>query len=200
MQRIAGSCLKPGGTLSMAPDETADAVPDVPPPEFVRGLYRLDGAWHLRIDVDSELLRGSGRPLRPAVAVAAGLEPGLVFGCRYEGETVVFSWTGRTPIIGKLRPLAVAAGCADGDSLFLALEGEEPRAFRRVSSEHRRSARGLERVALEMGLGNSVSDTEIDPITTAVGLPAGADGVDLADRLRARREDELVGMLPDRWQ
>jgi hypothetical protein len=132
--------------------------------------------------------------------VAADLEPGLVFGCTYEGETVVFSWTGRTPIIGKLRPLALAAGCAEGDSIFLALEGEEPRGFRRVRADERLSAHGLERIALEMGITEPVSDTDIDPITAALGLPAGADGVDLADRLRARREDELVGMLPERWQ
>lgn len=192
--------LEPDGAVSMAPEDSMDAVPDVPPPEFVRGLYRLDGIWHARVDVDPELLRGSGRPIRPAVAVAADLEPGLVFGCDYGDETVVFSWTGRSPIVGKLRPLALAAGCVDGDTLFIALAGDEPRSFRRLARDRRSSAHGLERVALEMGITVPVSEQEIDPVTAAVGLPAGADGVDLADRLRARREDELVAMLPEHWQ
>jgi hypothetical protein len=162
-----------------------------------RGVFLLDGVWHLRVEVDHDLLRGSGRPLATAAAVAAGLEPDLTLGFDYGAGSVTFSWSGSQPNIGSLRATAMAHGCAEGDLIFLPLAGPEPRQCRVCRAVDRRDASRAIRLALEMGL--DAHDLDADdplPIAHGLGLPAGANWQDVADRLRDRGDGDLVSLIP----
>jgi hypothetical protein len=188
------------GSISLRTGAHPEVVYKRRPIEDTLGAFLLEGIWHLRIQVDEDVLRGSGRPIRRAVAMAAGLEPDLTIGAEYEEGTVTFSWSGTQPNLGSVRSLVSSHSCVEGDLLFLPLEGPEPRPSRVVRSNERLSEAGLRRLALEMGLP-AVHHDEEDALSvaTALGLPAGADWDDVADRLRDRGERDLVAHLPAAW-
>jgi hypothetical protein len=103
---------------------------------------------------------------------------------------VVLRWSGVQPACGTLRACAEALGCVDGDLLFVPLEdGREAFTIRRTERD---AARGLQRLALELGLAE---DASLAAIAGAVGLAPTADVADLRARLRARQQDELQGLL-----
>ena len=162
-------------------------------PAMVRGLSRLDDAWHLRVDVDFDVLRGSGRPMRIGAAVTAGLEPGLVFAIHYVGSPVTFSWRAKQPSLGSVRPVVMALGAIDGDLLFLPLEGSEPRAGRLIRGDRLRAATGLDRLALE--LGEPDGPGAFERVLRALDLPVGAHIDDVSDRLRERGEASLAAIV-----
>jgi len=129
--------------------------------------------------------------------MAAGLEPDLTIGVEYEEGTVTFSWSGTQPNLGSIRPLVSSRACVEGDLLFLPLEGPEPRPSRVVRSNERLPETGLQRVAVEMGLrASDLHEEDALPVAIALGLPAGADWRDVADRLQDRGERDLLAHLP----
>src|SRR6202035_4143298 len=75
----------PDGTLAMRGADDPDVTVTHRPIDQTAGAFRLDGVWHLRLDIDAECMRGSGRPLRVGIAQALGLEPGLMIGVRFDG-------------------------------------------------------------------------------------------------------------------
>jgi hypothetical protein len=184
--------------------DNSDPEPDFRPqaPDATPGLFLLDGRWHLRVELDGELLRGSGRATRNGVALAAGLEPGLMVGFDYEGNSVTFSWRGKQPAIGSVRGVAQAHGCTVGDLLFLPLDGPEPRRSRVVRSAELARASGGTRLALAMGLsdGEGADSDTPGPVARALGLPAGADWSDVVDRLHDRGEAGLLELVPSWWR
>jgi DNA-directed RNA polymerase specialized sigma24 family protein len=185
------------GSLSLRTEADPPPSPRGRPLVETRGVFLLDGVWHLRIEVDHDLLRGSGRLLATGAAVAAGLEPDLTLGFDFGAGSVTFSWSGSQPNIGSLRATALAQGCAEGDLLFLPLAGPEPRQCRVCRAVDRHGASGVIRLALEMGL--DAHDLDADdpvPIAHGLGLPAGADWQDVVDRLRDRGDGELVDLIP----
>jgi DNA polymerase-3 subunit epsilon len=185
------------GSLSLRTEADPSPSPRGRPLVETRGVFLLDGVWHLRIEVDHDLLRGSGRLLATGAAVAAGLEPDLTLGFDYGAGSVTFSWSRSQPNIGSLRATALAQGCAEGDLLFLPLAGPEPRQCRVCRAVDRHGASGVIRLALEMGL--DAHDLDADdpvPIAYGLGLPAGADWQDVVDRLRDRGDGDLVDLIP----
>lgn len=165
------------------------------------GAVQRGGVWYLRVEVDEEALRGSGRPIRAAIAAAAGLEPELTLGCDYAGTVVTFSWSGRQPTIGSVREVLLRYACAEGDLLFLPLGCPEPSIPHVVRLTERSRAGGPRRLALELGVDPDVVDPDApNHVAEALGLPAGADWSDVAERLRERGEESLVEYLPDGWQ
>jgi hypothetical protein len=185
------------GSLSLRTEADPSPSPRGRPLVETRGVFLLDGVWHLRIEVDHDLLRGSGRLLATGAAVAAGLEPDLTLGFDYGVGSVTFSWSRSQPNIGSLRATALAQGCVEGDLLFLPLAGPEPRQCRVCRAVDRHGALGVIRLALEMGL--DAHDLDADdpvPIAHGLGLPAGADWQDVVDRLRDRGDGDLVDLIP----
>ena len=157
----------------------------------------LDGVWHLRVAVDHDLLRGSGRPLPIGAALAAGLEPDLTLGFDFGAGSVVLSWSRSQPSLGSLRATALARGGSDGDVMFLPLSGPEPRQCRICRAVDRNRESGIRRAGLEMGLDlDELDDVDPVPIARAIDLPVGADWSDVVDRLRDRGDGDLVNLMP----
>lgn len=171
------------------------------PMETTPAVYLIDELWHLRIEVDSEVMRGSGRPIRSSIALAAGLEPDLRLGFDYDGTTVVFSWAGTQPNLGSVRGVAGHHGCGDGDLLFLPLGGPEPRRCHVVHWDERVREQGLSRLVIEMGQDPDGADDDrpSTAVLAALGLPAGGDWVDVIDRVRDRQDVHLLEHVPAGW-
>lgn len=102
----------------------ADKWPSVPPLNTVRGAFRNGhNEIRLAVPVTTEVLRGSGQAIHPAVAAALGVAPGArqVFASPH-GEVTVFwklsSTSGAN--VGSLRAQAVAVEATVRDTLVLA--------------------------------------------------------------------------------
>jgi hypothetical protein len=100
-----------------------DGWPPVPALITARGAFRNgDNEVRLALPVTTDVLRGSGQQLRPAVAAALGLSPGqqCLFSSPY-GQVIV-TWrlsSTNGPNIGSLRALATARGATRRDMLLL---------------------------------------------------------------------------------
>lgn len=178
----------------VSPDQNLSVVPG-----NVSDVVLINGIWHLRVRVDEDLLRGSGRPLKKAAAIVSGLEPDVVLGFEYEGGVIMFSWGGRSPSLGSLRNAAVANDCVEGDLLFVPLDGDEPRKCSVVRGRLLADSSGAERLALELGIDADVmsSDELLPNIAAALDLATGSDWPDVSSRLSDRRERDLLRWLPD---
>lgn len=170
------------------------------PVELMPGMSQIDGVWHLRVEVSHDVLRGSGVPIRNAVAYEAGIEPDLTLGFDYGPALVTFYWGQHQPRLGSIRPLAEALGCVEGDYVFLPLAGSEPRAAHTVRRSELASHHGLGRLALELGTEPPEPDEVQAELLRALALPSGADMYAVADRLRDRGELELVALMPEEYR
>lgn len=84
-------------------------------------LYRSDGSWLLRIEVNREHLRGSGFPAPMALVQIAGLEPGDRREYVSEVGRQAVSWRGPQPTFGSVRALLIARDIGEGSQVFIRL-------------------------------------------------------------------------------
>ena len=103
-----------------------DEWPTVAPLNTVRGAFRNgDNEIRLLVRVTSELLRGSGKTIHPAVATAVGVNPGQrkIFTSPHGQVTVFWPLTSTSGAsIGSLRAHAVAVEATAPDTLVLAFK------------------------------------------------------------------------------
>jgi len=161
--------------------------------------------WRLRIQVDADLLRGSGRAIPAAFAGYIGVGPGSKIAILGPESAITVSWplssiTG--PSIGSLRSLALALDASDGDLLFLRYIADAERfAAKVVRASDIEAADGLSRLALLHGLRPSSDDGEtLTAIVHALGLELseGDDPVSIVDlALTRRRQDSWRELLPE---
>jgi hypothetical protein len=189
----------PDGRIGFRTAEDPEPRYRVPPIDTTKGAVRLDGVWHLRLEVDPDGIRGSGRPIRSAIAHALGLEPDLTLGVDYGAAVVTFSW-GIQPLMGSILKILQSASCVEGDLVFLPLEGDEPRAVHVVRAAERARESSVRRLAVELGADPEIADAVAPgPLAGLVGLPAGADWTDMRERLEERDEQALAGLVPTSW-
>lgn len=167
----------------------ADGWPSVPPLNTIRGVFR-NGRNEIRvaIPVTSELLRGSGQTVHPAVATAAGVGPGeqQTFTNPHGDVTVHWKLASTTGAnLGSLRAHAAAVEAAPGDTLVLAFRVDD--ATVRVTHLDP-TEQG--RARLHKLLGHAVR-------SPGAALAAGLDcrREDVSAILRARGDHELARML-----
>lgn len=173
----------------------AEVRVDRTPIEDTRGCFRVGTHWSLRIIVDGEILRGSGRSIPPGVLQHLGMRPQ---DRRYLSTPVgdLLVNYGRQATIGSLRRAAQSLDCVEGDLLFVVLASDDAADFRAVRKHRVDMLQGMERLAAEVGAENSA-----DPIAAtsyALGLPSDEYRIDaVRRRLRARREADLLALVPD---
>lgn len=162
--------------------------------EDCRGCFRLGTHWAWRVVVDSELLRGSGRLVPTGFLQSIGMRPGDVRQMSSPVGEVMFRY-GRQSTIGSLRRAAIEEGCDEGDRLFVILETESSLRFDAVPMSKIQATEGLDRLASEVG-APSAPDA-VTAAAQALGLPPDEYGIDaVRRRLRARREEDLLELLP----
>ena len=186
---------RPDNTLEMRGPDDPDPSYRYERPEDTAGTTLIGGVWHARIRIDFDTLRGSGRPIRNGIALVAGLEPDLILGFHCDGHPVTIYWNRKQPNFGSLRSVAAHHGCAEGDLLFIPLSGPDERSALVVRRGELTSCVGLR--ALALSLGQKPDDHDPLPsIAVGLGLPPGADALDVADRLGTRGETDLLELLP----
>ena len=102
-----------------------DSWPTPAPPASARSTFHNGRQLRVALDVDDDLLRGSGVPLPSAVAFALGVAPGdreIFTGADNE---VLVHWrlsSNRGPTFGSLRRIVSSLGASHGDTLVLGLD------------------------------------------------------------------------------
>jgi hypothetical protein len=158
----------------------------------VRGCYGEEGLLHFIINVDKDVLRGSGQQCPVAVAGRLGVSPGHPREFQHEAGRLAVTWVesaGLGPSLGSTRALAELTSADAGDQLLLTFDvnGATVRARKIL-----RSAGSALELATELcGLPLS----ELDPraaLARAIGVPAS----DVGAVLTRRGDRELAALLP----
>jgi len=126
---------------------------EIPLEDTVR-CYLIDGRWGLRVDVDFDLLRGSGRNIPPAFSQHLGVLPGdrKEFTTAYGTVTVTWPMSSAMgPSIGSLREEATSLRGERGDYLFIRFLGDAGLDCRLLRRETVDSATSLDRLCLMVG-------------------------------------------------
>lgn len=161
---------------------------------------RTASGWALRIEIDADVLRGSGRALSSALASHVGVGPGEKRAFPTDHGEVTVSWpvssiTG--PSIGSVRSEVTALDGAAGDWLFLTFDTAKRRfASSVVSAADIAASTGLRRLALLHGVGAGRPEPELlADVAAALGLTLGQDD----DPARAV-ETALTRRRQERWR
>ena len=168
----------------------ADKWPPVAPLNTVRGAFRNGhNEIRLALPVTTEVLRGSGQAIHPAVAAAVGVAPGArrVFASPH-GEVTVFwklsSTSGAN--VGSLRAQAVAVEATTRDTLVLAFRlGDASLEVTRLGPDEG-GMRGLRHL-----LGHTVRNP-----AAALAASLQCRRCEVTAVLRARGDHELAAGLP----
>jgi hypothetical protein len=160
--------------------------------------------WCLRVMVDADMLRGSGRAISAAFAGHVGVGVRDKITIPGPASAITVSWPPSSisgPSVGSLRPEALALDASPGDLLFLVYLADQKRLDTKlVRASDVQATDGLSRLALLHGLEPSEDPTQmVTAIAHALGVQTTdpddpASIVDLA--LTRRRQDSWRGLLP----
>ncbi len=190
--------MSEGRVRLRAPDEMKTVRSD---PRFCPGLYRVAEQWLLRVKINSETLRGSGRALHPSVAALVGCQPGQRLVFKSPRDEIVVSWPAGSacgPNIGSLRPDVEALGGAVDDYVFLTLGAAEI-GVRLLRAADLATASPEVQLALLLGLSRSIPDHQRwHAIAGAIGmrLESSATPEDVHACLMRRNEVALARLIP----
>lgn len=170
----------------------ADRWPALPRLNTLRGVFR-NGPAEIRVAqlVTSEVLRGSGQTVHPAVADAAGVAPGQqrTFTGTHGPVTMAWRLTSTTGAsIGSLRAHALALGATAGDTLVLAF---------RVNDASLEVVRLTGQDASETRLHKLLGHAARKP-TSALAAALECRPQEVGAVLRGRGDDELADLLDER--
>jgi hypothetical protein len=186
--------LAENGEVRLRPSD----VPYEPEVDLVNtsACYLIEGHWSLRMLVDKDLGRGSGRGLPEAFAVHLGLQPSDSRGQLHGPAGEISVGWGMAPWVGSLRREAKQLGLVEGDYLFM----------RRVSATSVEfqgcqigpDADTVTRLRALIGVVASDGDWRYD-LAEALGVGAATepDARFLLRRLRQRGDDELAGLVEE---
>ena len=164
------------------------------------------GGWALRVLVDSDVLRGSGKSISAAFAAYVGVLPGNKVNIPGPESMITVSWPRSSttgPSVGSLRAEAFALGAVTGDLLFLIFVRPDM-CFntRLVRASDIEAAQGASRLALLHGLRPADDSTDtLTEIASALGIEIGPadDPAAMVDQaLARRRQDSWRSLVPDK--
>ena len=160
--------------------------------------YRHKTGWAVRLPVDEDVLRGSGRPCPPAFAEELGLEPGAgrIFRCL--GESLRVTWSDRSnsgPSFGSLRRIAARLRCDLYDWVFIQI-GEEKLTAWALSGDALTDETEPGRAALLAGGTPADRPRARQFLARSVGLAETASYRTIAGAFRDRGEVDMANLLP----
>lgn len=166
-------------------------------PELMKSCFLIDGSWGYRLQIDSDLVRGSGRNVPSAFAAAINLEPGdaRLYGSEFGDFRV--SWLGSQPSVGSNRLPIEKFQLSVGDWLYLLpLSGWMSffplRLSQLAASDNERS------LFLQCCPDQEHYDGPVkSPIAVAIGLRDVEGWTAIRRRFLERREKALYDLVPD---
>ena len=173
-------------------------------PSTCPGLYWVEGQWCLRVEINDETLRGSGRPMNSSAAVVIGCQPGDRKTFKSPRDAIVVSWpigSAGGPNLGSIKPDVDALGGHVGDLAFLCF-GPDDVTVRLLQQHELMSAPPMTRLLLMLGL-NAVNGDGSDrwaAIANALGLgkaQSNYDPDDIHAALMRKNEVALANLIQD---
>lgn len=140
--------------------------------------FVLDGEWTYRIQVDRDVLRGSGRTIPEPFAVHLGLRPNSSASRRCNGHDIALSWTGMAPAIGSLRWFAQQEELTDGDYIFVRSNGIDSLDLRRVRRSVLENSSPEEQVLRLLGLPVELTGEERSTLQSLLFEPSSGEVAD----------------------
>jgi hypothetical protein len=162
-----------------------------------RGVYVLGAdVIAFLVEVDGEVLRGSGRGIPQALAARLGVSPGMKLAFVSPFGDVIVSWptTSATgPSLGSVRMCSMGAGCIDGQYMRLEFNtGLRTVAVVAVASWTATSDPSENAIKAITGIDASGSDDLMSAISDAIGVPKPG----LRRALTERGDDFILRLLP----
>lgn len=177
-----------------------DPYPSVRPITDSPSCYLLDQdtlSW--RVEITSDTLRGSGRPLPIAIAGWLGIVPGRQQVLKADGGAVRITWAETSPTgpaLGSIRFLAESVGARIGDQALLCLRRVESTvSIARIDQHKVDAASDFERIALLTGVPNEDGEaTFLHVLGQALGCRGTRAAITAA--LKLRGETNLAALIP----
>ena len=160
--------------------------------------YRHEGGWVIRLPVDTDLLRGSGRSCPGAFAAKLGVHAGGGRAFPFRETSITVSWHERStsgPSFGSLREVTRQLGGEAGDWLFIQESGHQLDAWITTKREVEKRS-GVGRALLLAGFQSLTGGGGQEALARAVSLGEGASFRRIAAKLRDRSEGDLADLLP----
>lgn len=160
--------------------------------EEARDCLVVGGNWALRIPVDSDVLRGSGRFVPEPLALELDLMPGTKIDVDAGLKTMRFGWGHQRPYSGSMRLIAERLGAMRGDLLFMQVTGPRTVAFSLVGDPNQVGLEPSQRIRRLLGAPFSHRPIP-DLLADALGLDE-PDPHGIAARLEEKSERQLLGL------
>jgi hypothetical protein len=163
-----------------------------------RSCFRTGEAWAYRLQIDDELIRGSGRCVPSGFAQVAGIMPGSEKSFHTELGDYRLSWFGAQPIVSSIKKFIEKLSLQRDDWIYIAptLDFLSIEALKRQDLER---LNGLSRLCVETCPWQSPDIANpIAAIAHAIGLnPNDATWTGVKRRFLERREAALFSLVPD---
>lgn len=161
-----------------------------------RECFFVNGTWTLRMEVDRDVLRGSGRSIPESFADHLGVRPGYSTRVSLNDGDVWLGWY-QSPMIGSVRTAVANVGAEEGDVVFV---GQDPGGGLRLRLGQQ--AEGNDPRVRLLGLIGA-TDLALDDwypvLSMALGfgmaLPARQEEIE--ERLRSRSDDVLLALFAE---
>lgn len=165
--------------------------------ELTRSCFCIDGYWAYRLQVDDDLIRGSGRNVPSGFAQGIGISPGGSATYMSEWGEYRIGWIGPQPAVGSVRRFIEARRLESGDWLYLAPSESEIRVFA-IRSEDLIGLSNPENLFKQ----TCPSETPVDgnrqaAIATSIGLTPNETWTAIKRRLLVRKELGLCALVPE---
>ena len=161
----------------------------------VAAVYRTaEHRISLLVVVDRDVLRGSGRPMSPAVAVALGVTPGGRRKFQYERRELTISWPPTSafgPSLGSIRVLVERAGALKGERVRLDFDLEDEQVAAERVPIDLSDVDTTEALRLLTGIQADAADRALAVARAVDSPPANVRGV-----LKERGDTEALELLP----
>lgn len=180
----------PGGLITIGTGEVSYVRRAI---EDCRGCFRIESHWALRVVVDGEVLRGSGRQVPMGIPQLLGIRPDEARRLTTPVGDLLVRYS-RQATVGSLRKAALHLACVQGDRLFVVFTGDATVDFVAIRAADVEMLAGAERLARELS-----PEPGPDPVAIAayaLGLPSDEYRLSaVRRRLVARKEDELLQLI-----
>lgn len=159
-------------------------------PRQLRGFFRCEGGFKIRIEVNEDHLRGSGFPCSRVIGAILGIKIGDSWSCPIEGYPISLNIYNRSTqaAFGTIRNILEALNAECGDQLFFKLLGAEGKITAVTATLLRKkevSTSPTEMVCQYIGISGSTADV-LDSAARHLGLPISANWSDIESTAAAR--------------
>jgi hypothetical protein len=157
-----------------------------------KNLYRLTSGWRLRLQLNSEHLRGSSVPMGMGLVNALELELNTpkVFSHELEGGTFTIKWDGSQPQLSSVKKVAEELGAVEGESLLIDLLDNSTAKVYLVRDD----ASLPVAVRVQKLLGLQSDQSPIQWLPTMIGLDGGGKDA-IVKALSGRQESDLSTLV-----